>query len=80
MEAQTAQCLENVKAVLEAAGSAMTDVVKVNIYVKNATDFEKMNEVYRRYFTKDLPARCTVVPALTQPKILIEIECIAYSP
>ena len=80
IEAQTAQCLENVKAVLEAAGSAMTDVVKVNIYLKNATDFEKMNEVYRRYFTKDLPARCTVVPALTQPKMLIEIECIAYSP
>ena len=80
IEAQTAQCLENVKAVLEAAGSAMTDVVKVNIYLKNATDFEKMNEVYRRYFTKDLPARCTVVPALTQPKMLIEIECVAYSP
>lgn len=80
IEAQTAQCLENVKAVLEAAGSAMTDVVKVNIYLKNATDFEKMNEVYRRYFTKDLPARCTVVPTLTQPKMLIEIECIAYSP
>jgi len=80
IEAQTAQCLENVKTVLEAAGSVMTDVVKVNIYLKNATDFEKMNEVYRRYFTKDLPARCTVVPALTQPKMLIEIECIAYSP
>ena len=80
IEAQTAQCLENMKAVLGAAGSAMTDVVKVNIYLKNATDFEKMNEVYRRYFTKDLPARCTVVPALTQPKMLIEIECTAYSP
>ena len=80
IEAQTAQCLENVKAVLQAAGSAMTDVVKVNIYLKNATDFEKMNEVYNRYFTKDLPARCTVVPALTQPKMMIEIECIAYSP
>jgi 2-iminobutanoate/2-iminopropanoate deaminase len=80
IEAQAAQCLENVKTVLEAAGSAMTDVVKVNIYLKNATDFEKMNEVYRRYFTQDLPARCTVVPALTQPKMLIEIECIAYSP
>ena len=80
IEAQTAQCLENVKAVLEADSSAMTDVVKVNIYLKNAADFEKMNEVYRTYFTKDLPARCTVVPALTQPKMLIEIECVAYSP
>ncbi len=80
IEAQTSQCLENMKAVLEAAGSSMTDVVKVNVYLKNAGDFQKMNEVYRRYFTKDLPARCTVVPALTQPKMLIEIECVAYSP
>ena len=80
IEDQTAQCLDNVKAVLEAAGSALADIVKVNIYLKNAADFEKMNEVYRRYFKKDLPARCTVVPALTQPMMLIEIECIAYSP
>ena len=80
IEAQTAQCLENMKAVLEAVGSAMTDVVKVNIYLKNAADFEKMNKVYKKYFAKNLPARCTVVPALTQAKMLIEIECVAYSP
>lgn len=80
IEAQTRQCLEGVKQVLSAAGSSLTDVVKVNVYLKNAEDFSGMNEVYRSYFTKDQPARSTVVPNLVMPDMLVEIECIAYCP
>ncbi len=80
LEAQTRQCLDSIKEVLEAAGSSLKDVVKVNVYLRNADDFARMNEVYESYFTKDHPTRCTVVPGLAHPNILIEIECIAYCP
>ncbi len=80
LEAQTRQCLDNIKEVLEAAGSSLKDVVKVNVYLRNADDFARMNEVYESYFTEDHPTRCTVVPGLANPNMLIEIECIAYCP
>ncbi len=80
LEAQTRQCLDNIKEVLAAAGSSLKDVVKVNVYLRNADDFARMNAVYESYFTKDHPARCTVVPGLVNPHMLIEIECIAYCP
>ncbi len=80
LEAQTRQCLDNVKEVLEAAGSSLKDVVKVNVYLRNADDFTRMNAVYESYFTKDHPTRCTVVSGLANPNMLIEIECIAYCP
>jgi 2-iminobutanoate/2-iminopropanoate deaminase len=79
LEAQTRQCLDNIKDILAAAGATLGDIVKVNIYLKNAEDFDRMNEVYRSYF-ETWPARCTVVPGLANPKMLIEIECIAYCP
>lgn len=80
IEAQTGQCLECVKQVLEAAGAKLSDVVKVNVYLRNAEDFPKMNEVYVRYFPADYPARTTVKPGLVMPPMLIEIDCIAYHP
>ena len=80
IEAQTRQCLDNMKAVLEAAGSSLKDVVKVNIYLRNVDDFAKMNEVYQSYFPEDPPARTTVQPGLITPAMLIEIESVAYSP
>lgn len=78
IEAQAKQCLENVKQVLQAAGASLDDVVKVSVFLANASDFAKMNEVYRRYFPKDQPARSTVVTSLVIPNMLIEIECVAY--
>jgi len=63
IKAQTKQTLENMKRVLEAAGSSLSDVVKVNVFIANADDFAQMNEIYIDYFTKDCPARSTVVPA-----------------
>ena len=79
VEAQTRQVLDNMKRVLEAAGASMDDVVKATVFLVKAEDFSKMNEVYKTYFTRDLPARSTVVvAALARPEIVVEIESIAY--
>lgn len=78
IEAQTKQCLENIKQILEVAGSSLSDVVKTTIFLVNTSDFTQMNEVYKKYFSKDRPARSTVVTGLVRPDMLIEIECIAY--
>jgi len=81
VEAQTRQTLENMKRVLEAAGASLSDVVKTTVFLVKADDFAKMNEVYKSYFTKDYPARSTVIiAALVRPEILVEIECVAYRP
>ena len=75
--AQTKQCLENIKRVLELAGSSLDDVVKTTVFLGNVVDLAEMNEVYRSYFPKDPPARSTLVAGLVRPGMLIEIECIA---
>jgi len=80
IEAQTRLCLENIKRVLLAAGASLDEVVKVTVFLRNQEDFAKMNEVYQGYFVEDKPARSTVVAGLALPNMLIEIECIAYSP
>jgi 2-iminobutanoate/2-iminopropanoate deaminase len=80
IEAQVKQCLENMKKVLAAADASLDDVVKVTVFLRNEKDFAKMNEVYQGYFTKDRPARSTVIAGLALPSMLIEIDCIAYSP
>jgi len=80
IEAQTRQCLENMKQVLEVAGSCLDDVVKVTIFTGSAGDYAKMNEVYRSYFPKHYPARSACVTGLVMANMLIEMDCIAYSP
>ena len=80
IESQTRQCLENIKQVLEVAGSSLCDVVKTTIFITDIDDFAQMNEIYKGYFTKDRPARSTVVTGLVNPDMLIEVECVAYKP
>lgn len=80
IDAQTRQCLENIKRVLVAAGSSLDDVVKVTVFLGSVGDFARMNEVYQGYFPKDQPARSTAVTGLVIPNMLVEIECIAYYP
>ncbi len=81
VEAQTRQVLDNMKRVLAAAGASMDDVVKTTVFLVRVEDFPKMNEVYKSYFTRDLPARSTVIiAALARPEIVVEIEGIAYRP
>lgn len=74
---QTRQVMENIKAVLEASGSSMKDVVKTNVYLKNTEDFGGMNEIFKAYFPNDPPARVTVGVKLPLPELLIEIDAIA---
>lgn len=72
----TRQTLENIKTILEAADSSLDDVVKVNVYLRNLSDFAEFNEVYGEYFKENQPVRTTTGADLLG-KILIEIDCIA---
>lgn len=79
IESQTKQALENLKNVLEAGGSSLNNVLKVNIFIKNMNDFAIINEIYGKYFTDNYPARCCVEVARLPKDVLIEIEGIAYT-
>ena len=77
IKAQTKRTLDNLSQVLKAAGSSMANVASVNVYLKNASDFQAMNEVYRGYWPKDPPARTTVAANIVLPEALIEISMVA---
>ena len=72
---ETRRTLQNIQAILEAAGSSLRDVVRVGVFLADIKDFDAMNAVYREFFTEDPPARTTVGAQL--PKIKVEIDCIA---
>jgi 2-iminobutanoate/2-iminopropanoate deaminase len=75
---QTKQVLENVQAILAAAGASMDNVVKTTVFLTDINDFAAMNEVYATFFTSNPPARSTVqVAKLPGEGILVEIETIA---
>jgi len=75
--AQTERVIENLKSVLEAAGSSLERVVKTTVYLKDMGEFAAMNEVYGRYFGSNPPARATVEVARLPKDVRVEIECIA---
>ena len=77
IKAQTEQSLENVKAVLEEAGSGLGHVLKTTVFLKNMDDFADMNEVYAKYFTTPYPARAAVQVAKLPKDVLVEIEAVA---
>ncbi|MGH9970693.1 MAG: RidA family protein [Pyrinomonadaceae bacterium] len=77
IEEQTEQVLRNLSAVLEAAGSGLSLVVKTTVFLADISDFNAMNEVYRRHFKEDPPARSTVQVARLPRNARIEIEAIA---
>lgn len=78
IEEQTRQVMENLKAVLEEAGSSLDKVVKTTVFLANLSDFAKLNAVYGEYFTGDTPpARSTVQVAALPRGALVEIECVA---
>jgi 2-iminobutanoate/2-iminopropanoate deaminase len=77
--AQTERVLENLKEVLTACGSSLEQVLKTTCFVKDMSDFPKMNEVYARYFTANPPARATVEVARLPRDVRVEIECIAIA-
>jgi 2-iminobutanoate/2-iminopropanoate deaminase len=80
IEAQTRQCFKRLEDALKAFEASFKDVVKVNVYLTRAEDFRDMNKIYSSIFTEDHPARTTVVSELVSPKMLVEIECVAYKP
>jgi 2-iminobutanoate/2-iminopropanoate deaminase len=75
---QVRQTLKNVRTILEAAGSSLAEIVKVNAYATDLTRFQEFNEVYKEFFTHDPPARTTVGTSLLG--FLVEIDCIAAVP
>ena len=77
IKAATKQSLENVKAILEEAGSSLDQVVKTVVFIKNMDDFALVNEVYGEYFVNNKPARSCVEVARLPKDALIEIEAIA---
>jgi 2-iminobutanoate/2-iminopropanoate deaminase len=76
---QTARALENLEAIVEAAGSSLDHAVKVTVFLKDMNDFEAMNEVYLRYFPKNQPARTTVEVARLPRDLRVEIDLIALA-
>ena len=78
IEAQTRQVCENVKAAVEAAGGAMDDICRVDVFVRNMEHFDAIHRVRREYFSPPLPASTMVeVTKMTHPDYLIEISAIA---
>lgn len=81
IQGQTKRSLENIQKVVEAAGSSMANVLKCTVFLADVKDFAGMNSAYSAVFTKEPPARSTVVvAALVSPSAKVEIECIAAIP
>ena len=81
VKAQTKQVLDNISATLKTAGSSLANAASVTVYLRNQSDFAAMNEVYRTYWTKDPPARTTVmVPLLNEGLVEISVVAVPCGP
>jgi 2-iminobutanoate/2-iminopropanoate deaminase len=77
VQSQTRRTLDNLKAILEAAGSSLAKVVRTNVYLSDIGNFAAMNEVYAGYFEAPFPARTTIQAGALPGGIAVEIDCIA---
>ena len=77
VQAATKLCLTNLKAVVEAAGGTLADVLKTTVFLKDMGDFAPMNEVYATFFTENPPARACVQAAALPKDVDVEIEAVA---
>lgn len=77
IQAETRQALNNLKAILEVAGSSLEKVVKTTVFIKNMDDFPLINEVYGKFFTENFPARACVEVARLPKDANVEVEAIA---
>lgn len=81
VETQTEQVFRNIEAILKAAGTDLSHVLRCGVFLVDLRDFEKMNAVYARVFGDHRPARTTVqVASLPDPGLRVEIDAIAYKP
>lgn len=77
VEKQAEQSIENIKAIVEAAGFTLEDIVKTTVLLQNISDFDAVNAVYAKYFQNDCPARACYQVAALPKNALVEIEAIA---
>ena len=77
VRSETKRTFENIRAILDAAGSSLGDVMKCNVYLRDINDFAGMNEVYETFFEAPFPARTTIQAGALPGGIAVEIECIA---
>lgn len=77
IEAQTVQVLENLKAIVEAAGASLDHVVKTTVYLQNLSDFATVNRIYATYFPANAPARACVEVSKMAKEALVEIDAVA---
>jgi 2-iminobutanoate/2-iminopropanoate deaminase len=80
MAAETRQTLENLRAILAAAGAGLEDVVKMQVFVTDMTRFSEMNQAYREFFPNEPPSRVTVGCSALALGACVEIDCVAYKP
>jgi 2-iminobutanoate/2-iminopropanoate deaminase len=80
VEAETRQALENVKAILEAAGTSLANVVKTTVFLHDINDFNKMNAIYGPFFPENPPARSAIQVAALPRGAAVEIESVALVP
>ncbi|MEO0130605.1 MAG: RidA family protein [candidate division WOR-3 bacterium] len=80
IENETRQILENIINILKSQNTDLSNILKVNIYLKNLEDFKKVNDIYQEYFKDNFPARTTIGGVLLPKNALIEIDVIAYLP
>ena len=77
IQAQTRRCLQNLMAIISAAGGAAQHIVKTTVFLKDMGEFAEMNAVYAEFFTTDKPARSTVEVSRLPRDVRVEIDCIA---
>ena len=77
IQEQTRQSLTNAKAILEAAGLSLANVVKTTVFLADMGDFAAMNEIYAQFFSEPFPARSAVAVKTLPKNALVEVECIA---
>ncbi|MBR2112489.1 RidA family protein [Helicobacter equorum] len=77
IQAQTTQVFENLKAILEQAGSSLQKVIKTSVFLSDMENFGAMNAIYATYFGDHKPARSTIAVKTLPKNALVEIECIA---
>ena len=80
IEKQTEQTIRNMESILEADGASLSDVVKMTAHLSDITLFSRYNTTYASIFQKPYPVRTTVESGFADPKMLIELDCIAYAP
>lgn len=79
VQEQTRQCLNNITAILEKAGTDMSKVIKCTIFIKDMNDFPKINEIYGSFFSEPYPVRSCVEVARLPKDVKVEIEAIALA-